>query len=193
VEFGEEFKRQQEKLGQFQRVEILSLNDKDAAKSKIIESINQLAAKVQPEDAVIVYFAGHGTAAKDRFYLIPHDLGYAGPHKQLDRTAIRLGHGYLTYALVEEGLKKGAADHEPQDKQIVLREWLNYASRRVPEMQLEIMNAAPSGQTRILEQEEITFVEGEEKIHDPKRRSIQRPRAFFRRELETQPFIVWRP
>ncbi len=270
TEFGEEIKRQQEKLGQFQRVEILSLFDKDATKSKIIESINQLAAKVQPEDAVILYFAGHGTAAKDRFYLIPHDLGYAGPRKQLDRTALatilahsisdreleqvfegldagqilfvidacnsgqaleaeekrrgpmnskglaqlayekgmyiltaaqsyqaameasRLGHGYLTYALVEEGLKKGAADHEPQDKQIVLREWLNYASRRVPEMQLETMNAAPSGQTRILEQEEITFVEGEEKIRDPKRRSIQRPRAFFRRELETQPFIVAR-
>src|SRR5207249_11770463 len=48
----------------------------------------QLAGRVKPEDAVVVYFAGHGTVgsclsattrqvnAKDRFYLVPHDLGY---------------------------------------------------------------------------------------------------------------------
>jgi hypothetical protein len=29
----------------------------------------------QPEDAVVLYFAGHGTAQGKRFYLVPHDLG----------------------------------------------------------------------------------------------------------------------
>src|SRR5213078_886211 len=49
--------------------------------------------------------------------------------------AEQLGHGYLTYALVEEGLKSGAADTLPKDGQVVLREWLDYATDRVPRMQ----------------------------------------------------------
>jgi WD40 repeat protein len=269
--FSEEIKRQQEKIGRYERIEIISLYDKDAVKSNIIERLKQLAAKVQPEDAVLVYFAGHGAAAKQRFYLIPHDLGYEGARREVDRAGIekilahsisdrelerafegldagqilfvidacnsgqaleaeekrrgpmnskglaqlayekgisiltaaqsyqaaleaaRLGHGYLTYALIEEGLKQGAADAAPQDKQIALREWLNYATQRVPEMQEEKMQAVQTGQARILEQEEVAFVEGEQSIRDPKQRSIQRPRAFFRREPETQPFIIARP
>jgi len=46
--------------------------------------------------------------------------------------ASKLGHGYLTYALVEGGLKTNAADKEPADGQVLLREWLDYATERVP-------------------------------------------------------------
>ena len=35
--------------------------------------------------------------------------------------AAQLGHGYLTFALVEEGLKSAAADTEPRDNQVTLR------------------------------------------------------------------------
>ena len=56
--------------------------------------------------------------------------------------ASKLGHGYLTYALIEEGLKQGAADREPKDGAIVLREWLNYATEQVPKMQGAEMLAA---------------------------------------------------
>jgi len=35
------------------------------------------------------------------------------------------GHGLLTYALVDEGLKQGKADDAPKDGQILLREWLD--------------------------------------------------------------------
>src|SRR4029079_11368235 len=49
--------------------------------------------------------------------------------------AEQLGHGYLTYALIEEGLKSALADDEPKDGQVVLREWLDYATDRVPRMQ----------------------------------------------------------
>ena len=170
--------------------------------------------QVQPEDTVIVYFAGHGTAVQNRFYLIPHDLGYAGPRTALNEAglqailahsisdldlnavfekvdagqlllvidacnsgqaleaeekrrgpmnskglaqlayekgmyvltaaqsfqaaleAAKFGHGFLTYALVDEGLKQGAADRD-QDGRIDLREWLNYAADEVPRMQEE--------------------------------------------------------
>ena len=54
---------------------------------------------------------------------------------QAAQKAARLGHGFLTYALVEEGLKTNAADKEPKDGQVLLREWLDYATERVPQMQ----------------------------------------------------------
>src|SRR4029078_6808533 len=46
--------------------------------SGISESLRQRLLTIraaEPEDAFIVYFAGHGTATKDgRFYLIPHEF-----------------------------------------------------------------------------------------------------------------------
>jgi uncharacterized caspase-like protein len=44
----------------------------------------------------------------------------------------KLGHGLLTYVLLEEGLKRAAADSEPRDQVIDLREWLDYATRCIP-------------------------------------------------------------
>jgi WD40 repeat protein len=265
-DFAEVVKQQQAKLGQYERIEVISLNNKDATKANILKSLVDLSTKIQPEDAVIIYFAGHGTAQGNRFYLIPHDLGYSGSRTQLDAAGLqsilshsisdeelekavegidagqmllvidacnsgqaleaeekrrgpmnskglaqlayekgmyiltaaqsyqaaleasKLGHGYLTYALVEEGLKNGAADTEPKDSQVLLREWLDYATNRVPQMQQEKM-----AQGRQLQQEDVTFVQGEENIKDPTKRSLQRPRVFYRRETEPQPFVVARP
>jgi hypothetical protein len=68
----------------------------------------------------------------------------------------------LTYALVEEGLKTTAADNEPKDGVVNAREWLDYATERVPQMQEEKMK-----QTRGLGLG-IAFTEGEQKIAIPK-------------------------
>jgi len=38
-----------------------------------------------------------------------------------------------------------------------------------------------------------TVVEGEEKVDDADKQSLQRPRVFYRREPETQPLIVAKP
>jgi uncharacterized caspase-like protein len=93
--------------------------------------------------------------------------------------ASKLGHGYLTYALVEEGLKTGAADTEPKDNQVLLREWLDYATNRVPRMQEENL----VGKRQLVQQD----AQGTQRI------GVQRPRVFYRREAETQPFIVAKP
>jgi WD40 repeat protein len=264
--FGEEWRHQQQKLGRFASTEVTYLFDKDATKAKVLQNLAQLANRVQPEDVVVVYFAGHGTAQESQFYLIPHDLGYQGSRQKLDRSglqtimrhsisdreleqalekidagqlilvidacnsgqvleadekrrgpmnskglaqlayekgmyiltaaqsyqaaleAARLGHGYLTYVLVEEGLKQVKADKEPKDGQVLVREWLNHATKRVPQMQQELMTE--SLRTRGLQ---LVFVEGEERIEQPEKRSVQRPRVFYRRELETQPLIVAKP
>src|SRR3982751_1226121 len=53
--------------------------------------------------------------------------------------AAPLGHGYLTYALVEEGLKTPVADTEPKDGVLTARDWLDFATERVPQMQQEKM------------------------------------------------------
>jgi WD40 repeat protein len=271
-DFAAEIQQQQERLKNYGRVEVIPLYDKDATKANILLTLSQLADKAQPEDAVIVYFSGHGTAQQQRFYLIPHDLGYRGPRTKLsavdlqtilqhsisDREleeafekigagqllmvidacnsgqaldseekrrgpmnskglaqlayekgmylltaaqsyqaaweASRLGHGYLTYALVEEGLKKGTADREPKDNTILLREWLDYATERVPQMQEEKMKERPNVRDRRGKKAlEFVFVEGDESIKDPAKRSIQRPRVFYRREIEALPLIVARP
>jgi hypothetical protein len=254
--FAEELKRQQAKLNQYERIEVTSLTDKDATKANILKSLTELSSKIQPEDAVIIYFAGHGTAQGNRFYLIPHDLGYSGSRTQLDAASLqsilshsisdeelekavegidagqmllvidacnsgqaleaeekrrgpmnskglaqlayekgmyiltaaqsyqaaleasKLGHGYLTYALVEEGLKTGAADREPKDNQVLLREWLDYATNRVPQMQEENL----AGKRQLVQQD----TQGGQPT------GLQRPRVFYRRETEPQPLIISR-
>jgi uncharacterized caspase-like protein len=235
------------------------LAGEDTAQSQSIPPALRNIQAAQPEDTVIVYFAGHGTAQKDRFYLIPHDLGYTGPADALDEKGLKvlldhsisdreleqafeqigagellmvidacnsgqalesqemrrgpmnskglaqlayekgiyiltaaqayqaaleaseLGHGFLTYTLIIEGLMKAAADND-KDETVFVREWLDYAVERVPQMQAEALHGA-----RALK---ITFVKGEEKIADPAKRNVQRPRVFYRREMKTQPLVI---
>jgi WD40 repeat protein/uncharacterized caspase-like protein len=276
--FAEEVAAQQVKLQEYGRVEVIPLLDKDATKANILLALSRLSnaqpalppgapqglSKIQPaqpEDAVLLFFAGHGAAQGARFYLIPHDLGYTGARTALTADAVRtilshgvsdleleaalegvdagqllfvldacnsgqaleaeekrrgpmnssglaqlayekgmyiltaaqsyqaaleaaeLGHGYLTFALIEDGLKKGLADRDPKDGRELAREWFNYATDRVPQMQERVM------QTRLL----LDFSENDPKSKDPKQRNIQRPRVFYRRELEARPFVVAKP
>lgn len=281
--FGEELARQQTKLKNFASVQVISLLNRDATKANILRALARLAGTdtgplpagapadlqkikpAEPEDAVFVYYAGHGTAAGPRFYLIPHDLGYEGSRIELDEAGLKailthsisdvdleqafekvdagrlllvidacnsgqaleteekrrgpmnskglvqlayekgmyiltaaqgyqaaleaaqLGHGFLTYALVQEGLKTAAADTAPKDGQVVSREWLDYATLRVPQMQETMMQEA-----RKLGRD-VAFVEGEQTIKDLAKRSLQRPRVFYRREPESEPLIVAKP
>jgi WD40 repeat protein len=78
-----QLKLQQEKLGRYESVEIKTLLNESATKANILAELKKLAASVQPEDGVVVYFSGHGKASGDHFYLVPHDLGYSGSRDQL--------------------------------------------------------------------------------------------------------------
>jgi uncharacterized caspase-like protein len=112
-------------------------------------------------------------------YILAAAQGY-----QAALEAAKLGHGYLTYALVEEGIKARSADHLPADGTVIVREWLNYASRRVPQMQAEKMI-----ESRLLKHD-VVFVDGEEKIENVQQRSVQQPRVYYRREMESEPLII---
>ncbi len=276
--FGDEMRLRQTQVAAFERVEVVQLFNENATKENILNALKRLSGapvppslkagpldnlkRVEPEDSVIIYFAGHGTAQAQRFYLIPHDLGYTGDRTKLTEQGLKtilshsisdvelqeavegldaghllliidacnsgqaleaeekrrgpmnskglaqlayekgmyiltaaqsfqaaleaaqLGHGYLTYALVEEGLKTLVADNEPKDGVLVAREWLNFATDRVPQMQEEKMIQGRGIGI------EIAFTEGETNVADPQKRSVQRPRVFYRRELEANPLVI---
>lgn len=279
--FSEELRARQAQVARFDHVEVIPLINESATKANILAVLKRLAGatetgalpagladrlrRAEPEDAVIIYFAGHGTAQGQRFYLIPHDIGYTGDRSALSEDGLKtilahsisdleleesveglgagsllmvidacnsgqaleaeekrrgpmnskglaqlayekgmyiltaaqsyqaaleaaqFGHGLLTYALVEEGLKTGVADNEPKDGILSAREWLDFATERVPQMQEEKMKASRGLGLQ------IAFTEGEQKIADPEKRTLQRPRVFYRREMETDPLVIARP
>jgi uncharacterized caspase-like protein len=278
--FGAEVRNQITSSGLYERVEAVTLRDAEATKGNILAALKRLAGTdnealtanspeslknlkpAQPEDAVIIFFAGHGTAQKGSFYFIPHDLGFAGKRNREEVTAnlqtilshsisdkelesamervdaaqlllvidacnsgqalesdearrgpmnsrglaqlayekgmyiltaaqsyqaaleaSKLGHGYLTYALVEEGLKKQTADVEPKDGRVTAREWLDYATERVPAMQQE----GTSGKRQLVQ--EGSTNQAQQKSVQPET-SVQQPRVFYRREADEQMWIV---
>ncbi len=89
IAFGAEVKARQEQLQNYERVELIPLLDKSANKANILRVLRDLQSRVQPEDAVIIYFAGHGIAEGQQFYLIPHDLGYRGRRDDLDEAGLQ--------------------------------------------------------------------------------------------------------
>ena len=99
---------------------------------------------------------------------------------QAAQEASEFGHGLLTYALVEEGLEKGEADFAPKDGQIFAREWLSYASRRVPEIQFDKIQQFRG------QRSDPSFTE------DTQGRGSQQPRLFYRRELEENAWVIAR-
>ena len=281
-DFRDEVRRNEEKLlGRFAHVEMVSLLNQEGTKANILAALHRLAGNeeplpasapaalsklktAQPEDAVVIFFAGHGIAERGSYYMLPHDLGYLGARRRLDEAgyesilahgvsdreleqaferiaagqilfvidacnsgqaleavekrrgpmnskglaqlayekgifilaaaqsyqaaleADELGHGLLTYALVEEGLKKVAADRAPKDGKVFLREWFDYATTRVPQLQMEKMR-----QGRGIGKD-VAFVEGEEQ-RELLKRNLQRPRAFYRRDIPVPLIAISQP
>jgi WD40 repeat protein len=111
VEIGKTLQENQAKLGnlkQYAKTEIITLTDNSATKGNILNALarltngdktalpanaaNELKAELlkikqtQPEDAVVVYFAGHGVSRGERFYLLPHD--FTGEANLLEKQSI---------------------------------------------------------------------------------------------------------
>ncbi len=51
------------------------LLNEQATRANIIAALKDIAAKAQPDDLVIIFLAGHGTAVDGRYYFAPYDLG----------------------------------------------------------------------------------------------------------------------
>jgi uncharacterized caspase-like protein len=256
--FVDEVQSQQQKLGKFSDIDIVRLVDTSATKKNILAALESLSS-LQPEDALMVYYAGHGTTDGDRFYMLPHDLGYSGRRAELDQlgfdtmlqhgisdqelasaferidtgesllfidacnsgqaletgekrrgpmnakglaqlasdkgmniiTAAQgfqlanehsaLGHGFLTYALVEEGLKTDEADLAPQNSEVTIREWLDFSAARVPEIHAALLRQSTRGLGKKVRAAAVDEQESWE---------LQQPRVFYRREAGAEGFVV---
>jgi hypothetical protein len=86
----------------------------------------------------------------------------------------RFGHGYLTQALMSEGLKDRKADREPYDGQIDIKEWFEFAAMRVPQLHRE-----GGAQGRLL-------VLGQGTPAD----DVQTPRAFYRSDTRSRLLVA---
>ena len=93
--------------------------------------------------------------------------------------AEELGHGLLTYTLVLQGLEQAKADNKPKDGLVMLNEWLDYATDSVPRVHLEHLS-------RTIAPDKLgnRGVDAEQ--------YLQRPRVFYRRELEAHPWVISR-
>ena len=285
-EISQQVKAHQDKLGNYAHTELLMLSDQDANKKNIELALQLLAGQssilpsdsspalneqfkkikpVEPEDAVVIYYAGHGVAIGERFYLLPYDFA-AGTQQEIQTSGIsdldlnemlepigagkmlmvidacqsgqalgaeregrgpmnskglaqlaydkgmyiltaaqsfqaakeigrtttgkEIKHGLLSFTLLE-GFTNAPADNKGQINE---RNWMNYAVEQVPLLQLEEMKKRHlenerSGQGR--RSAELLIVVND-KESDPEKRDVQRPRVFYRRELESNPLIVSR-
>ncbi len=61
--------------GLFKKVEIIEIYNEQATKENIISKLTWLQA-THPQDAVLIYLAGHGESINDKWYFIPHELTY---------------------------------------------------------------------------------------------------------------------
>lgn len=73
------FKRQGQ--GLFKNVVIREIYNEQATKETIISQLSQLQ-NTRPQDAVLIYLAGHGENINDKWYFIPHELTY--PEREED-------------------------------------------------------------------------------------------------------------
>ena len=115
--FATQLKLQQEKLVQenlvqkkiagYESVGIKTLLNENATKANILAELKKLATTVQPEDAVVVYFSGHGKASGDHFYLVPHDLGYQGSRDQLSAEGLKT---ILAHSISDQELEEAFRD-----------------------------------------------------------------------------------
>ncbi len=75
--------------GLFKNVIATELYNEQANAAKIKETLKKLSEKVRPEDVLIIYYAGHGSAVDGGFYFIPHDATKLYDKKNLDKQAIK--------------------------------------------------------------------------------------------------------
>jgi hypothetical protein len=124
--FSEELQQQMDKQGRFERFDVTLLRDQNATKTNILAAIDDLAQRVHPEDDLLIFIASHGTAARDHFFMIPYDLGYAGSRTQLVEQAVN---SILQHSISVKDLEK-RLDQVAADESVVIDTQLGQALGR---------------------------------------------------------------
>jgi len=71
---AEIFRQRAPKLYGAEHTHVVELLDQQATKPGILDALKTLASKAKAQDTVVVFLAGHGTMAGQRYYFIPHEF-----------------------------------------------------------------------------------------------------------------------
>jgi WD40 repeat protein len=77
-----------QKSSLFKSVELHTLYDEEATRATILQKLDELASKINPEDVFIFYYAGHGSMVDNLFYFIPTESSRLYDAVALNREAI---------------------------------------------------------------------------------------------------------
>ncbi|HEY1342901.1 MAG TPA: caspase family protein [Bryobacteraceae bacterium] len=72
-EFLKQVSARQEGMKQFAHVERTLAVDDDATRDRVAAALRDVSARAGPNDAILIFYAGHGIARDGHFYLLPHD------------------------------------------------------------------------------------------------------------------------
>lgn len=88
----------------YEQVHVTSVKDEHATRAAILQTIRDAARKANPQDTMVVYFAGHGAVVGSQYYFLPSDF-----HRQTDSVAEDVRGQGLTAADVGEAMAAAAA------------------------------------------------------------------------------------
>jgi WD40 repeat protein len=57
---------------------VTTLVDSQATRETILKMIADVSHRARAEDTIVIYYAGHGVAVDDRYYLLPQDFAFEG-------------------------------------------------------------------------------------------------------------------
>lgn len=58
----------------YSEVRVIELIDEEASRDNIVDALNEIGHQAQPEDAVAIYFAGHGVSEQGSYYFLTADV-----------------------------------------------------------------------------------------------------------------------
>jgi hypothetical protein len=89
----------------YAEVQVTPLLDADATRANIHKAVQEAAGKARPQDTLLLFVAGHGALAGQRYYVIPHEFR-TRPGKTLDQDISEQG---VPAEVLAEFLSSGAA------------------------------------------------------------------------------------
>jgi hypothetical protein len=98
-------------------VHVRLLLDKDATREGILDAIRDYSTQARPEDTFVIFFAGHGVASGQRYYLLPHDVTFPGTPNELNRAPASV---LEQSAVSDEDLRKTLSGEQASTAALIL-------------------------------------------------------------------------
>ena len=57
----------------YRKTDVVVFTDKEASSKNVLRSFQDILGKARPNDAVVVFFAGHGIIEKGKYFFLPYE------------------------------------------------------------------------------------------------------------------------